>query len=299
MTHNDPKKSLDQVPVVLPPMPSLLRTNKRAETATAHLLVVGIFFLLLPSSCDCFVPNTNIGREGLSVSTSVSTSMPASTISSKSPSTRISMVYNHDIRDPDMMEMMIGGQRYENVPLPDSMLDTTIFVGNLCEFAQDEDLSQKFRSVTNLQSLPACVARRPNSQSLEYGFVAFPTVEEKEAAIIRFHGVEFMGRRLKVEEILDHPRKGRVHVPEKLVTYVLGYAKKTPRGKNDFSLRKISNTSNSKRRGGGGNIVESYSSSKQNNSNSNTQGRRKGDRKQKRANQKKRRRRNRDQDFFY
>ena len=54
-----------------------------------------------------------------------------------------------------------------------------IFVGNLCEFAQDEDLSQQFRSVTNLISLPACVARRPNSQSLEYGFVAFPTVEEK------------------------------------------------------------------------------------------------------------------------
>ncbi len=90
------------------------------------------------------------------------------------------MVYNHDLRDPDMMEMLIGGERYENVPLPDSMLDTTIFVGNLCEFAKDEDLSQQFRSVTNLISLPACVARRPNSQSLKYGFVAFPTVEEKE-----------------------------------------------------------------------------------------------------------------------
>lgn len=90
------------------------------------------------------------------------------------------MVFSQDLHDPGMMEMFVGGERYENVPLPDSMLDTTIFVGNLCEFAQDEDLSQQFRSVTNLISLPACVARRPNSQSLEYGFVAFPTVEEKE-----------------------------------------------------------------------------------------------------------------------
>ena len=90
---------------------------------------------------------------------------------------------NYDLRDPEFMEMFVGGQRYENVPLPDSMLDTTIFVGNLCEFAQDEDLSQQFRLVTNLQSLPACVARRPNSQSLMYGFVAFPTVEEKEVSL--------------------------------------------------------------------------------------------------------------------
>mmetsp|Transcript_25516 Transcript_25516/g.59796 ORF Transcript_25516/g.59796 Transcript_25516/m.59796 type:complete len:212 (+) Transcript_25516:629-1264(+) len=211
------------------------------------------------------------------------------------------MVHNYDLRDLDMMEMFVEAERYENVPLPDSMLDTTIFVGNLCEFARDEDLSQKFRSVTNLNSLPACVARRPNSQSLKYGFVAFPTMEEKEAAIVRFHGVEFMGRRLKVEEILDHPSKGRVHVPEKLVTYVLGAAKKTPRGKNDFSLRKISNTSNSKRRRGADHSCASKKNNdrRQNKNYNNTQGRRKGDRKQKRANHKRRRRRNRDNDFFY
>lgn len=94
------------------------------------------------------------------------------------------MVHDYDLRDPDMMELMLGGMRYENVPLPDSMMDTTVFVGNLCEFAKDEDLSGIFRSVTNLQSLPACVARRPNYQSLQYGFVAFPTVEEKEVSIL-------------------------------------------------------------------------------------------------------------------
>lgn len=146
-----------------------------------------------------------------------------------------------NLRDAEMMEMLIGGRRYELVPLPDSMLDTTIFVGNLNEFAKDEDLSRTFQSVTTLQSVPACVQRRPNNQSLEYGFVVFPTVEETQAAIVRFHGVEFMGRRLRVQPIIDDRRKGRVRVPEWLVTYVLGDAKKTPkRKKNDLSMRRIS-----------------------------------------------------------
>ena len=130
-------------------------------------LVLGMF-LLLPSCCHCF----------LFASISAMTVVPSAT--------SISMVHSHDLRDPDMMEIILGCERYENVPLPDSMLETTIFVGNLCEFAKDEDLSQKFRSVTNLISLPACVARRPNSQSLRYGFVAFPTVEEKEVCLNKF-----------------------------------------------------------------------------------------------------------------
>jgi len=287
MTESYKNKSAEQQPLVLPPIPSLPSSRRKPPRtkATSRLLLLSSF-LLLPSHCHCFLPSTSIQKKQ-------SLPLVSSSI------TRIPMVYKYDLRDPDMMEIFMGGERYENVLLPDSMLDTTIFVGNLCEFAQDEDLSQKFRSVTNLKSLPACVARRPNSQSLEYGFVAFPTVEEKEAAIIRFHGAEFMGRRLKVEEIIDHPRKGRVHVPEKLVTYVLGVAKKTPRGKNDFSLRKTSNTSNSKRRQGDNESYASNENSDRQNNINHTQGRRKGDRKQKRANHKRRRRKNRDQDYFY
>lgn len=88
----------------------------------------------------------------------------------------------HNIRDADLMEMMIGGQRFEMVPLPDSMLDTTIFVGNLCEFAHDDDLSKIFQSVSRLSSVPACVVRRANMASMEYAFVTFPSVEEKEVS---------------------------------------------------------------------------------------------------------------------
>lgn len=87
-------------------------------------------------------------------------------------------------RDPEILEMMLGGEKYEMVPLPDRMCDTTIFVGNFCEFVQDDDLSKLFRSVSTLQSVPSCVVRKANMQSLRYGFVSFPTVEEKEVSII-------------------------------------------------------------------------------------------------------------------
>ena len=84
-----------------------------------------------------------------------------------------------NLRDADFAEMMMGGERYEMVPLPDSMVETTLFVGNLNEFVNDDDLSNLFQTVSTLQSLPACVCRRPNWDSLKYGFVTFPTVEEK------------------------------------------------------------------------------------------------------------------------
>ena len=86
------------------------------------------------------------------------------------------------IREPDLYEMMMGGERYEMVPLPDRMCDTTIFVGNLCEFVHDDDLSQLFQTVSTLQSVPACVVRKANMQSLRYGFVSFLSVEEKEVS---------------------------------------------------------------------------------------------------------------------
>ena len=144
----------------------------------------------------------------------------------------------------------------------------------------------------------------PRAITIQLQYNTYWLTHSQQAAIIRFHGVEFMGRRLKVEEICDHPSKGRVNVPEKLVSYVLGVAKRVPRGKKDFSLRKISNNFNrrqqQRRRGDDETICTSNDDRHNNNNNNNTQGRRKGDRKQKRANHKKSRRRNRDdQDIFY
>ena len=80
----------------------------------------------------------------------------------------------------DMVEQMVGGERFEMSELPDSMMDTTLFVGNLCEFVNDNDLSELFRSVSSLQSVPACVVRKADMTSRQFGFVSFPTVQEKE-----------------------------------------------------------------------------------------------------------------------
>lgn len=132
----------------------------------------------------------------------------------------------------EMDMMATGGQKYEMVPLPDSMIDITCFVGNLDEFVNESDLSDLFQSISKLSSLPACVVRKADYSSLGYGFVAFPSVEEKEKAIIRFKGFKWKGKRIKVELVQEnHKAKiGRVKVPESFVTFVMGAARKTRNG---------------------------------------------------------------------
>lgn len=83
---------------------------------------------------------------------------------------------------PDNLELMMGATRYEMVELPDSMMSTTLWIGNLCEFVTDEMLGEIFQQASSLKSVPACVARRPNMESLRYGFVSFRSEEEKEVS---------------------------------------------------------------------------------------------------------------------
>lgn len=68
------------------------------------------------------------------------------------------------------------------VELPDSMMSTTLWVGNLCEFVTDEMLSELFQQASSLKFVPACVARKPNMESMRYGFVTFRSEEEKEVS---------------------------------------------------------------------------------------------------------------------
>lgn len=100
------------------------------------------------------------------------------------PRNTASKLFVSNIRDADYKEVLVGGERYEMVPLPDSIVDTTLFVGNLCEFVKDDDLSNLFQTVSKLSYLPACVARKVSYESLEYGFVTFPSVEEKEVCAV-------------------------------------------------------------------------------------------------------------------
>lgn len=108
--------------------------------------------------------------------------IPSPRVSSRSPSTTTSLHYSNwdAFETPDSMELMIGGIRYEMVELPDSMMTTTLWVGNLCEFVTDEMLSEIFQQASSLKFVPACVARKPNMESMRYGFVSFRSEEETE-----------------------------------------------------------------------------------------------------------------------
>jgi len=132
----------------------------------------------------------------------------------------------------------LGYERYSMVELPDILIDTTVYVGNLNEFVDDEALSDLFKSVSTLQSVPSVICRKANYQSLKYGFVTFPTVEEKENAIIKFHGMKWKGKFIKVEPIKTGGP--RCKVPEKLVVYTLGTKKNIKNSRNkDRSLRRV------------------------------------------------------------
>ena len=96
------------------------------------------------------------------------------------PATQLQVHTN--MRDADIVEMLIGGERYSLVPMPHAMKATTIFVGNICEFVQDSDLSTYFSQVSSLTSVPSCVVRKVDTQSMGYGFVSFPNVDEKEVS---------------------------------------------------------------------------------------------------------------------
>mmetsp|Transcript_11684 Transcript_11684/g.23444 ORF Transcript_11684/g.23444 Transcript_11684/m.23444 type:complete len:241 (-) Transcript_11684:1560-2282(-) len=147
---------------------------------------------------------------------------------------------NMDAFTQDAMELLVGGTKYEMVELPDSMMSTTLWVGNLCEFITDEQLSEVFQQASEQLFVPACVARKPNMESLKYGFVAFRSEEEKEMAIDLFQGYEVNGKRLKVEPIKDHEKYGRIRVPGKIIEYAVGPIKMQRNGLN--TMRRATST---------------------------------------------------------
>lgn len=140
----------------------------------------------------------------------------------------------------DAMELLVGGTKYEMVELPDSMMSTTLWVGNLCEFVTDEMLSEVFQQASEQLFVPACVARKPNMESMRYGFVAFRSEEEKEMAIDLFQGYEVNGKPIKVEPIRDHEKYGRIRVPGKIIEYAVGPVKMQRNGLN--TMRRATST---------------------------------------------------------
>jgi hypothetical protein len=88
--------------------------------------------------------------------------------------------------DPHIhMPLPAGAIKYEMTPLPDSLVETTIFVGNLGDFVTDDTLSSVFARVATANgSVPGAVARKPNNHSMGYGFVTFRTIQEKEVSLV-------------------------------------------------------------------------------------------------------------------
>ena len=149
-----------------------------------------------------------------------SASAPASAAIARSTT---QLQYLPSYTEPDPLQFQAGGKRYEMVPLPDSMCGTTVWIGNLCEFVTGGDLSALLSGSACPTTVPACVARNPNASSRGYGFATFPTEQMRDSAILRFHGTELQGRRIRVEPITDKPGQNRVRVPGKIVAYVLGF----------------------------------------------------------------------------
>ena len=132
-------------------------------------------FLAMLSPSLAFQPNVRLHTT--STTPYYSASLPSS---SSSSALRYSNWDAFETRDA--MELMIGGARYEMVELPDSMMSTTLWVGNLCEFVTDDMLSEVFQMASSLKFVPACVARKPNMESMRYGFVTFRSEEEKDVS---------------------------------------------------------------------------------------------------------------------
>jgi RNA recognition motif-containing protein len=76
---------------------------------------------------------------------------------------------------------------------------TKLFVGGLPYSTSNERLREVFAECGQVESA-VIVTDRDTGRSRGFGFVEMATPEEAEAAISRFNGQDFEGRRLQVEK---------------------------------------------------------------------------------------------------
>src|SRR4051812_21048554 len=93
-------------------------------------------------------------------------------------------------------------------------MSTKLYVGNLSFQTNEQDLREAF-SATGTVTDVAIVQDRETHRSRGFGFVTMSTPEEAQAAINQFHGKDFDGRNLTVNEARprenfgsDSPRGG-------------------------------------------------------------------------------------------
>ncbi len=74
-----------------------------------------------------------------------------------------------------------------------------LYVGNLPFSINDKSLSEKFASVGKVDSAKV-ITDRETGRSKGFGFVEMSTDDEAQAAISKFHGTDFEGRPMTVNE---------------------------------------------------------------------------------------------------
>ncbi len=88
------------------------------------------------------------------------------------------------------------------------MATNKIYVGNINYNTTEEELQDLFKDYGDVQSVNIIVDRY-SGQSKGFGFVEMESAEAASAAISALNEQEFGGRRLRVNEANDKPRRDR------------------------------------------------------------------------------------------
>ncbi|MDR2662320.1 MAG: RNA-binding protein [Treponema sp.] len=81
-----------------------------------------------------------------------------------------------------------------------------LYVGNLSYQTGEETLRNYFAGFGNVESVKL-ITDRDTGYSKGFGFIEMGSDEEANAAIAGANGAEFDGRKLKVNEAIDKPRR--------------------------------------------------------------------------------------------
>jgi RNA recognition motif-containing protein len=81
-----------------------------------------------------------------------------------------------------------------------------LYVGNLSYKTSEETLKNHFAQFGTVESVKI-ISDRETGNSKGFGFVEMSTEEEAQAAISGANQQEFEGRKLKVNEAIDKPRR--------------------------------------------------------------------------------------------
>jgi RNA recognition motif-containing protein len=81
-----------------------------------------------------------------------------------------------------------------------------LYVGNLSYQTGEENLRSYFSEFGNVESVKI-ITDRDSGYSKGFGFIEMSNDEEAQAAITGTNGKDFDGRKIKVNEAIDKPRR--------------------------------------------------------------------------------------------